>query len=135
MAEYEVGKKYKVKKANGNEVERLCVAEIEDKFQKEQDKVREQNGGFAPMFVKDGYVWLSLTPCPHEYSEATKKLRAAKKEAKEQVKAAAREVREKAREKKAKEREAEMKVNAEKRAQRKKDQIKRLQEKLANLKE
>jgi len=58
MAEYEVGKKYIVTKENGKKSTRMCIGKLEDRYLAEQKSISKS--GFAPMFIKDGYVWLAL---------------------------------------------------------------------------
>lgn len=61
MAEkYEVGKVYKIEKDNGKTVERKCVGIIDPKFLEEQEQLKNEIG-FAPMFIKDGVAFLSMT--------------------------------------------------------------------------
>jgi len=82
MANYEIGKVYDETAKSGNPVKRKCIGLIDEKFQKEQDEVRKKNG-FAPVFVKDGAVFLGLTPpTRNKLSEAEKKKREEAKEAK-----------------------------------------------------
>lgn len=70
----ELGKVIEVKSKSGRMVQRKCVAVIEPKFVEEQKELAKKNG-FAPVFVKDGAVWLSMTPAERKRVSPEEKAR------------------------------------------------------------
>ncbi len=71
----DIGQVVKATAKSGNPVERRVVAVIDPKFLKEQEQLKQKNG-FAPFFVKDGVVYLTMTaPARNKLSDAEREKR------------------------------------------------------------